>query len=325
MTPQPDRSPMPTHNPENERIKRRYFAYLKEAKRRGEPSVDAAAKALNRFELDTRFRSFKTFHPEQAVAFKRHLAEQTNARTGKPLAKATIHSTLAALKAFFVWLAGQTGYRSRLSYSDADYFNLSDRDSRIARTRLDKSVPSLEQVRHVIETMPANHAIQRRDRALVAFILLTGARDGAVASLKLKHIDLTEGCVVQDAREVATKFGKTFTPASFRLATMFGGLWKSGSSTLRLSCIGDRTIRFFRQPEWRAGWTRPFGRSGLSAATGRRPIRSGWFSDAPSTPPTCRTFHPIGCGSRWCSWASACARHRSSSRHGARTLGTAAC
>jgi hypothetical protein len=27
----------------------RYFAYLKEAKRRGEPSVDVAAKALSRF------------------------------------------------------------------------------------------------------------------------------------------------------------------------------------------------------------------------------------------------------------------------------------
>lgn len=40
---------------------------------------------------------------------------------------------------------------------------------------------------------------------------LTGARDGAVASLKLKHLDLAAGCVVQDAREVATKFGKTFT------------------------------------------------------------------------------------------------------------------
>jgi integrase/recombinase XerD len=120
------------------------------------------------------------------------------------------HSTLAALKAFFVWLAGQPGYRSRLSYSDADYFNLSERDARIARTRLEKPAPSLEQVCHVIESMPANDMIQLPDRALVAFILLTGARDGAVASLKLKHLDLVEGRVIQDAREVATKFGKTF-------------------------------------------------------------------------------------------------------------------
>jgi len=37
-----------THHPENERVKRRYFVFLKEAKRCGEASVDAVAKALNR-------------------------------------------------------------------------------------------------------------------------------------------------------------------------------------------------------------------------------------------------------------------------------------
>jgi integrase len=210
MTPAAPVPPMPTHNPDNERIKRRYFAYLKEARRRGEPSVDAAAKALNRFEIHTRFRDFKAFHYEQAVAFKRHLAEQSNLRTGERLSEATLHSTLAALKAFFFWLAGQNGYRSRFTYSDADYFNLSDRDSRIAKTRLEKPVPSLEQVRHVIETMLAEDAIQRRDRALVAFILLTGARDGAIVSLKLKHLDMAQDRIIQDAREVATKFGKSF-------------------------------------------------------------------------------------------------------------------
>jgi hypothetical protein len=87
---------MPSHNPENERIKRRYLAYLKEAKRRSEPSLDAASAALRRFERYTRFRSFKAFHIEQAIGFKRQLGEQTNAQTGKPLSKATIHSTLAA-------------------------------------------------------------------------------------------------------------------------------------------------------------------------------------------------------------------------------------
>src|ERR1700730_6996979 len=110
--------PMPTHNPDNERIKRRYFAYLKEARRRGEPSVDAAAKALNRFEVHHRFRDFNAFHYEQPVAFQRHLAEQSTLRTGERFSKATLHSTLAAIKAFFFWLAGQNGYRSRFTYSD---------------------------------------------------------------------------------------------------------------------------------------------------------------------------------------------------------------
>ena len=201
---------MPTHNPGNERLKRRYFAYLKEAKRRGEPSVDGAAMAFSRFETHTKFRDFKAFHKEQAIVFKRHLAEQMSVATGKPLSKATLYSTMAALKAFFQWLAGQPGFRSRLTYSDADYFNLSERDARIAKTRAEKPAPSLEQVRHVVLSMPSGDPIQCRDRALVAFILLTGARDGAVVSLKLKHLDLAEGRVVQDAREVATKFGKSF-------------------------------------------------------------------------------------------------------------------
>ena len=43
---------MTTHNANNERIKRRYFAYLKEAKRHSEPTVDAVAKALARFEVN---------------------------------------------------------------------------------------------------------------------------------------------------------------------------------------------------------------------------------------------------------------------------------
>ena len=58
--------------------------------------------------------------------------------------------------------------------------------------------------------MPAGSEIERRDRALIAFTILTGVRDGAMASLKLKHVDIEEGQVDQDARDVNTKFSKTF-------------------------------------------------------------------------------------------------------------------
>jgi integrase len=63
--------------------------------------------------------------------------------------------------------------------------------------------------------MAAGSEIERRNRALVAFTLLTGVRDSAIASMKLKHVDLMEGCVFQDAREVNTKFSKTFTTYFF--------------------------------------------------------------------------------------------------------------
>lgn len=206
---------MTKHNANNERIKRRYFAYLKEAKRHSEPTVDAVAKALARFEVDTRHRDFKSFHFEQAIAFKKHLAEQRNQQTGEKLSKATLNATLAQVKNFFHWLAGQPGYKSRLQYSDADYFNLSEKDVRVATARREQVGPTLEQVKHVIGLMPSASAIERRDRALIAFTLLTGARDSAIASMKLKHVNLIAGCVDQDAREVRTKFSKTFTTFFF--------------------------------------------------------------------------------------------------------------
>ena len=116
---------MKTHNPQNERIKRAYFTYLIEAKGFSEATLDGVAKALNRFETYTRFRDFKLFHIQQAKGFKACLAEQMSARTKDRLSKATLYATLSALKRFFSWLAGQPGYKSRISYSDAEYFNLS--------------------------------------------------------------------------------------------------------------------------------------------------------------------------------------------------------
>jgi len=133
---------MKTHSPQNERIKRAYFIYLAEAK-----------------------------------GFKASLAEQTSVRTKDRLSKATLYATLTALKRFFIWLAGQPGYKSKISHSDAEYFNLSAKETRIAKAHRDARVPTLEQIRHVIRTMPAGTEIERRDRALIALTIPTGARD----------------------------------------------------------------------------------------------------------------------------------------------------
>ena len=206
---------MKKHNPVNERIKRKYFVFLKEAKRHSEPTVDATAKALSRFESYTNYRDFKAFHFEQAVAFKNYLSEQKGQQSGEKLSKATLHATLTQLKRFFQWLAWQPGYKSRVQYADAEYFNLSDKDTRVATAKRQQRFPTIEQIEHVINVMPTKTEIELRNRALVAFTLLTGARDSAIASLKLKHVDLIAGCINQDAREVMTKFSKTFNTFFF--------------------------------------------------------------------------------------------------------------
>ena len=201
---------MTKHNAANERIKHEYFRYLKEARGRDGTTIDAVAKSLARFEQTTTAKDFKRFHPEQAMAFKRRLADAQSARTGEKLSKATLLSTMRDLKAFFFWLAHQPGFKQTIEYSSADYFSLSDKDTAIARARREKKVPSLEQVHHVLATMPIDTMLERRDRALIACAAITGARVNALASFQLGHVSSDGDFIEQDARTVRTKFAKTF-------------------------------------------------------------------------------------------------------------------
>jgi integrase/recombinase XerD len=202
---------MTKRNAENERVKHRYLAYLKEVKGRDSTSIDAAASAIERFEQYVKGRDFRSFHIEQARGFKAFLMATTNARTGKPLSASTIHTTLAALKAFFVWLADQSGYASRIKYADTEYFNAPDNLARIATARRFKICPTLAQIRAMLDATPTDREIDKRNRALIAFAILSGARDRAIISFRLKHIDIERRMIEQDPREVHTKRAKTFT------------------------------------------------------------------------------------------------------------------
>jgi len=236
------------HNEENERIKRRYLQFLREAKRCDPATVDKAAEAILRFERGTGFKPFKRFHIEQAVTFKRQLEAARNDRTGASLSKATIDGTLRAVKAFVLWLAGQPGYKTRIKYSDSEYFNLNAKDVRIAHAERDTAFPSMEQCRHAFNQMPSATVFQRRDKALFAFVMLTGARDGAIASLRLKHVDLIEGRVNQDARDVKTKFAKTFTTWFFPVEDEYRQAFRDWVEYLRKDQLFGPTDALFPKP-----------------------------------------------------------------------------
>lgn len=202
-------------NEENERVKRRYLSYLREAQGCSDATAEAAAAAIDRFAAFLGHRSFKTFHPERAAAFKRHLANQTGARSGQLLSQSTLDSTLRALLLFFRWLAGEPGYKSRIKDSDANYFSPSRADARAARAKRARRVPTLEEIHRVLDALPHATPVEKRDRALVALTILTGARDGALRTLRVGHLDLGTRRLLQDPREVATKFSKQINTTFF--------------------------------------------------------------------------------------------------------------
>jgi integrase len=176
--------------------------------------LGAAFRAIERFEASTNYKPFRKFHIEQARSFRARLAEETGTKD-KPLSAATITSTLKHLRDFFLWLSREPGFRSTLNPNDANYFTPSEQDVRIATARREKRVATLEEIERVLAQMPTNNVIELRDRALIAFAILTGARDGALASIRLRHIDMNAQTLFQDAREVRTKRRKTFTSIFF--------------------------------------------------------------------------------------------------------------
>src|SRR5215213_3605628 len=259
---------MRNHHPENERIKRRYFDHLRHARCLSDASIDPVAQAISRFEAYTGNRDFKRFHVEQAKGFKRALAEQLNLRTREPLSKATLHSIVTALKAFFQWLSREPGYRSRLNYSDADYFNLSEKETRVAKARRQQAVPSIGQILHLVQNMPPRTDLERRDQALIAFTLVSGARDRAIASMKLKHVNMEASSILQDAREVKTKFAKTFTSTFFPVGEEFREIVVGWVQYLRTELIWGPDDPLFPATRIERGPDRDFRAAGL--------LRKGW-------------------------------------------------
>ena len=194
---------------ENERIKRDYATYLRHAKGQDEASIDKVRAAIRRFEESTKFKPFKKFHRQQAADFREYLERQKAERTNKVLSFSTVDATLRLVKAFFHWLVSRAGFKQVLSYADVEYFNNTRKAARVAHTGREIPYPSMRQAAHAFQAMPFETEFQKRDKALFAFFMLTGARDGAVASLKIKHVNIELGHVFQDAREVKTKAAKT--------------------------------------------------------------------------------------------------------------------
>ena len=108
---------------------------------------------------------------------------------------------------------------------------------------------------------------------MIAFTLLTGVRDGAAASLKLKHIDLADGKVIQDARKVKTKFSKTFTTWFFPVGDEVRQIVVDWISFLRRDLLFGPDDPVFPATQITLGIDQQFEAAGLS--------RSHWSSATP--------------------------------------------
>ena len=165
-------------NPKNDRARRDFLIYLKDARQRSPATVEQARHAIDRLEAYTGFKDFASFNKDQALGFKSALLASKAKRSGKQISKATAYHVLQAVRDFLAWLHSRPGYRRRIDPTHIAYLNLTAKDERIAHTTAPKSYASLEQYRRALFAMPTATDVERRDRALMALLLLTGMRGG---------------------------------------------------------------------------------------------------------------------------------------------------
>lgn len=262
---------------ENERVKRDYSFFLEAANGKQDATIDAALRAIERFEITTNRKPFRKFNLEQARSFRARLGEETGA-SGKPLSVTTIASTLKHLRNFFLWLSREPGFRAILNANDANYFTPSEQDMRVAAARREKRVATLEEINHVLALMPAETAIERRNRALIAFTILSGARDGALASFRLKHLDIVAQTVFHDGREVRTKARKTFVSTFFPVGPEPVAIVADYIAMLKGELGFGLDEPLFPSTQVRQGADRGFVAEGLSGKpwTSTEPISAGF-------------------------------------------------
>ncbi len=255
---------MAKRNCDNQRIKRKYLIWLKDARGLSEASIDKAAAAISIYDDWLRGKDFRAFHAERARAFKRHLGGLRNARNGTPLSASTINGNLREMKGFFYWLADQQGYKSRISRTHADYLTPDRKSENARRGSLWKPHPSPDQARHVISNMPVESVVDRRNRALLAFLFLTGSREGAAISLRLGNIDIANNCVHFDGRSVDTKFGKTFTTAFYPFGNELEGILSDWIAELKRDHLFGNSDPLFPKTKVCLGATHKFEASGIA-------------------------------------------------------------
>ncbi|MDB5260278.1 MAG: hypothetical protein JWN37_509 [Candidatus Nomurabacteria bacterium] len=193
----------------NETIKRKFYSYLANSSKGFSPTtIDCYDGAICLWEDFSKGEDFLYFSKTKAEEFKEWLRNKKKVRSSENVSLSYCYDMLRYLRCFFNWLSQQKGYR-KITQSDVDYLNLSKKERRVAMQPKSKVVPSLEQVKKVIENIKGENEVEMRDRALLSLALLTGARITALTSLPLRSFDRERQVIDQSPElNVKTKFSK---------------------------------------------------------------------------------------------------------------------
>ena len=186
-------------NPKNEVLR---DAWIEELEREDAAStIDHKLAALTIYEEATDYLDFDKITVEAVDQFIEAVVQ-------RPTRSRTNVSAVNSVKSFFEWMVMDERLKGKKARKPIKALHLKRKDRTAARAVKSRPIATISQITETIQAMPKTNAIERRNRALMAFTLLSGARDGAIISMRIKHVDFERKEVLQDPNEVDTKASK---------------------------------------------------------------------------------------------------------------------
>jgi len=206
---------MNKHKAKNEKIKRKYFRWLTGAKGHSQTTIESIEKALWNFEEFSNEDDYSNFNENVAVEYKKWLSKKKLVQGGT-ISLSTQYDRLRHINNFLTWLSGQAGYKSKIHIDDVGYLRLDKNKSRIATAPKVEDYPTLEYVKKLCDSIEVKNEIDKRDRAMIAFTLLSGMRDNAIITLPIGCFNTDTYAVEQNPlKGVRTKYSKTIHSTLF--------------------------------------------------------------------------------------------------------------
>ena len=124
---------------------------------------------------------------------------------------------------------------------------------------------------------------------MVAMAALSAARADALASMRLRHIDIQAGCLHQDARQVRTKYSKTFPTFFVPIGGNALSIIEDWVSYLQRERLWAPDDPLFPATQIALDLNRQFAAVGIVAKDGAMRRRFGGYFAAPLKRPVSRT------------------------------------
>jgi len=184
----------------NEIAKRRYYKYLEHSRGSSRESIKHYKSAISSWQEFTNNEDFSCISETKIENFKEWLKNKNKKNSSVTISLSHRYDILRFLKIFFNWLSDQTGYKSKITKTFIDYFNLTMGEVRQATQQRNRISPTMEEAKILIESIKGETEIERRDKALISLVFLTGIRISALSSLPIESFDKENLIIDQDPR-----------------------------------------------------------------------------------------------------------------------------